>query len=458
MLTVGKQPLMNSFYSSFWFPILAIVVRLNPYTAEISYFIIAGYALLGKKQVIQAFILCFFFTTMNREIIPITEFQSFNRYIVTLAAFFSIFLRTGFLKFDFLSLFTLGFAFFVIIHSIFFSLEIEISILKIVNWTVVIITLLKAWSGLSKSEHIRMQMWIKRFLLFIALSSLPFLLFSEIGYRINGKGFQGVLIHPQTFGMTIALLATIFFIQLFENKKSLWFSIVILFLLFWLIFLSESRTAFVSIIITMIIFHLYLCISIFFSKKYKFFFIFLFFYFLLIIIISTLFHFEIIQIYNHIISKSNRADSYDIFNSYIVSRNLTLVPMIENISKNFMTGIGFGVASDPFSMEVYYSSFFNLPISAFVEKTNLFIMIFEEIGIFGFILFVMWIFIIFYNSVMSNAPVNFLVLILILLMNMGEAVLFSPGGIGLLFLILLTSVITRPKLILNSSALKYQKN
>ena len=50
------------------------------------------------------------------------------------------------------------------------------------------------------------------------------------------------------------------------------------------------------------------------------------------------------------------------------------------------------------------------------------------------------------------------ILMTILLVNISEAVLFSIGGIGLISIILLTSAIMRPKLLLNSSASTYLKN
>jgi membrane-anchored protein YejM (alkaline phosphatase superfamily) len=90
-------------------------------------------------------------------------------------------------------------------------------------------------------------------------------------------------------------------------------------------------------------------------------------------------------------------------------------------------------------------TFLNLPISAPTEKGIIYISILEELGIFGFILFIMLIFILFYKAIIYNMS-SIIVFIVILLSNIGEATFFSIGGLGLLNLIFLTLIITRPKL------------
>ena len=70
--------------------------------------------------------------------------------------------------------------------------------------------------------------------------------------------------------------------------------------------------------------------------------------------------------------------------------------MIDNINKNFTTGIGFGIPSSLSAANIQLDPIFNLPIGMSVEKGSVYIAILEELGIFGFILFVLWIFILFY--------------------------------------------------------------
>jgi len=446
MLTIDKPSYAIFSYSSFWVPLIAILARLNPSTAEISFFIIAAYALLGKQQAIQALALLFLFTMISSGIAPDTEYSSLIRYIVVFSAFLSIFFRISFLKYHPIALYTLGLAGFILIHSLFFSKLADVSILKIVNWTIVVITLLKAWGELNELEHERIKKWVTRFFLFISLSSLPFLFIPEIGYRNNQSGFQGVLNHPQAFGILIALVAAIFFGHLFEKNKSSWSLVSILFLLCLLIFLSKSRTASLSLFIGLFISLLFFFIISFLRKKYV---LTIFrsklYFFILFLMLFLLFISGIIEPINNFLFEKNISNINNLFESYKESRGILFQPMIENINKNFITGIGFGIASDPLSMNIQLDPFLNLPISAAVEKGTVYIAILEELGIFGFILFVMWVFILFYKAAIHSLG-SMIILITILLINIGEAVLFSIGGIGLPVLILLTSIITRPKL------------
>ena len=62
------------------FPLLAIILRLIPITADFSYLIIAGYALLGRRQIIEALLLSWFFSMLSPEIVPFAEYESFFRY------------------------------------------------------------------------------------------------------------------------------------------------------------------------------------------------------------------------------------------------------------------------------------------------------------------------------------------------------------------------------------------
>jgi hypothetical protein len=160
-----------------------------------------------------------------------------------------------------------------------------------------------------------------------------------------------------------------------------------------------------------------------------------------------LFFFQSIELLNNFLKK-NTVNTDNLFEIFKESRGVLFEPMIENINKNFITGIGFGIASDPLSMSIQRDTFLYLPISAPIEKGTLYIAVLEELGIFGFILFVIWVFILFYKATINGLG-SLTVLMNILLLNISESVLFSVGGMGLPILILLTSIISKPKLFLN---------
>ena len=451
----------SKFYnnSSFWFLVIAIFVRLNPYIAELSYIMLAVYANFGKSQAIKALVLTYFFTMINSSIAPNIPLISLLRYLVIFAAFLSVFLRTSFLKFDHFSLFTIGFVIFIIIHSILFSQFPDVSIFKITSWIIVVITLLKAWSGLNELDYNELQNWIVKSLLVFALLSLPTIFIPEIGFARNTMGFQGLLNHPQSFGVTIALLTAILLGELIGQSRPSWSLIITVILLFWMILISQTRTAglglFLALGITLLFFFIFgflkkkSYLPIFKSKR-------LFIVFFISVLLLIIFSKEIFVFFNTFISKTE-VGLTSIIEIYKISRGVLFEPMIENINKNFMTGIGFGVASDPLDMIIQRDPFLNLPISAPTEKGIVFIMMMEELGFFGFILFIIWISIIFIKAI-NNGLKAVILVVTIFLLNLGEAVLFSPGGLGLLVLILLTSAVTKPTLSPNLPKLAHSKN
>jgi hypothetical protein len=138
---------------------------------------------------------------------------------------------------------------------------------------------------------------------------------------------------------------------------------------------------------------------------------------------------------------SKRTASQDVFEAYNASRGRLIEVMLRNIDSNFFTGIGFGIGSEPEVMEITRDPVFGLPISAIVEKGVLPFAVFEELGLFGFSLFVLWVCTVVVQAA-RNGIVPLGLVLVFLLVNMGEATLFSPGGFGLIGLILITLGVT----------------
>ncbi len=82
-------------------------------------------------------------------------------------------------------------------------------------------------------------------------------------------------------------------------------------------------------------------------------------------------------------------------------------------------------------MEISRDPFLGLPIGASVEKGVMPLAVLEEVGIPGFMLAMFWLWIVLRRSARGGmAPL--VIVLTILLINLGESTLFSPGGIGLL--------------------------
>jgi hypothetical protein len=138
---------------------------------------------------------------------------------------------------------------------------------------------------------------------------------------------------------------------------------------------------------------------------------------------------------NHFITKSGRADVNGVLQAYQDSRGGKIDAMLGNIAEHPLRGIGFGIASDPYFMVVQRDPYFGLPVGASVEKGVAPLAVLEELGVFGAGLVGFWVLRLLTRSARGGlAP--FAVCLTALLLNMGEATLFSPGGFGLLPLVL----------------------
>ena len=207
-------------------PLAAIAMRFaSPDSANFSYLVLAGYALLGRAQAIQALALSWLFTMVNPGLAPEATAASVLRYAVIAGAAVSLLLRNALGKEGFSVswpvLATTFLGAFLVIHSMFFSPMRDVSILKAVSWTITMVTLLAAWGGLSKDARARLESQIFGGLVVVLVLSLP-LLVTDVGYLRNGTGFQGILSQPQAFGPTMALLGAWLVGRLIGESRASW--------------------------------------------------------------------------------------------------------------------------------------------------------------------------------------------------------------------------------------------
>ena len=160
-----------------------------------------------------------------------------------------------------------------------------------------------------------------------------------------------------------------------------------------------------------------------------------------LVVLMLIFNNTVMSVFSNFVMKTDKINFNNLLLSYKSSRSVLYEPMIDNIIKNPKKGIGFGVASDPSSMRIKY--FKNIPVSAPIEKGILPLLILEEVGIYGFVFFAIWILMLLIRA-NTNGSGSLFVLITLFMFNLGEAGLFSPNGFGMLYLILLTSVVTKP--------------
>lgn len=433
----------RSVWQGTYFPLLvALLLRIaSGPTASVGYMVLAVFALCGRVQAILALTFSWLFTMINPELVSEGSAEGIGRYAVMAgAAASAVFRGNLFAKHtprqSFITA-TVLLGIFLCLHSILFSPIPDVSILKAVSWAVTMTSLLSLWYGLEPEEVEATANHIFGGLVWTMILSLP-LLNSPSGYVRNGTGFQGVLNHPQVFGSTMALLGSWSGARMLAERRPEWRMIVLTGGSLVLVFLSEARTGGLAMILGL---SFSLLLSPAFAGRS------------LLQMAPGIRHWRVwtlilgglvgslltasafSEVIAHFLSKSGRSGADNLFDAYDGSRGILIDPMLANIANDLFRGIGFGIASDPMAMVVERDPTFGLPIGASIEKGVAPLAILEEVGLFGAVLVALWLFGLLRKGALGGL-MPFAVCLTALALNMGENTLFSPGGHGLLMMVL----------------------
>jgi len=277
--------------------------------------------------------------------------------------------------------------------------------------------------------------WFEQFGLFIILSSTAILFIPSIGYYVNGTGFQGILTHPQSFGI-FCVLYFLFFLHKFTQSDSINAVkyLIILIILFYFAYLSESRTAILSIVFSTVSYFIFLKRNSSTVSSQKTPLVFVSSVFLAIIIV----YFGDSMLNNIEIFISKRVENGDIISAYQNSRGELIQSSLDNFAIHPIFGIGFGIPSNYDTADIFYDPIFNIPIGIPLEKGMILSATIEENGTIGTFFVVVLL-----CSLVLTSNRNKLIYLFFLgffASNFGEYTMFSLGGMGLLgWLIVLMS-------------------
>jgi hypothetical protein len=420
---------------------LALRLASEP-TANASYLALAVYALVGRAHAIRALALCWLFTMLNSGIAPEASAASVGRYAVLFGAAASALLHGGFgvrhLWVHPFTLMTVLLGLFIVGHSMMFSPITDVSVLKAVSWMLAMATLVAAWCGMSDRQRAEVSQQLYWGLVMVLVVSLP-LAVSPTGYLVNGTGFQGVLNQPQAFGSTMALLWAWTTARVLGERRPSWWLLAVAATTLAAVLMSEARTAGLAMVLglglSVLLGPVFARQSILFiapglrSRRV---------WALLmgVSLAAVALAPVIAALLQNYLNKSGRAEVVGLMEAYDHSRGGLMEAMLANIAEHPLTGIGFGIASEPSLMVVERDPVLGLPTSAAIEKGVTLLMVLEELGVFGAAFVALWIWRLLRGGARSGlAP--FAICLTALLLNMGEATLFSPGGFGLLLLVLL---------------------
>lgn len=251
--------------------------------------------------------------------------------------------------------------------------------------------------------------WLFNLFLITVVFSIP-LLYSNYGFLRNGISFQGILNHPNLFGVFLSLFSSLVLIKLKSRigiKKL--FYILIYILVIFLAIETNSRTTLLSITIILIVFSLFTNIRL--VNKI----LILFSLILILLIIGISDRQTILSTIVDFIYKGN--------DNLFFSREKQIGSLIQNFKLSPFFGNGF-------SVPVINANTYNVSSDYIVEPGNLFLAVLSYGGVIGFIMFIIYLStLLIYNKDLFTS--NAIFFVSPIMISMGEMVFFSTNNIGI---------------------------
>jgi O-antigen ligase len=316
------------------------------------------------------------------------------------------------------------------------SSSVPISIMKVVTFAIAVTTVLAAYAALSSEQIHRLQGWYATLAAILLLSAVLTLAVPRVAYFRNGTGLQGILNHPQALATLLAPLAATLVAGLVLVRPSLRLSTAVAAALcIAVIALTESRTGMAAALLgvgTAVITQLIRARgpSPFAGRGRV---------VAILGVIGALFMLALamgrLQDVAHKFA-FKRAESHEVAGAFFESRGDGILSEWQNFVDQPWMGHGFGVyAQGPPSTFVVEA--FGIPLSAPVEKGFVFTAVLEETGVFGGLFFAFFLATLAREVWRNEDPRWIAVFASCIAVNIGEAVILAPGGIGLIFWLLI---------------------
>lgn len=389
-----------------------------------------AWALLGPRQAIQALALSALITYWNPTLATFGEFAGgLDRLVLMVAAIRVLpFVRAA----DLRLLWPLWlFALISALTSSIASAALSISIMKVITFVVATSTVLVAFNALNPRQLEKTRNWLLTLVVVVAGLSAVTAFTPSVGYALNGRGLQGVLNQPQSFGTYLAPYASWLVAGLLLSRdklKPITGVVAVGFLA--LVFLSQARTAAVAIL---------LGVGVAVATR------------LLgkrregqvavlqvasVLVVVALSGLLIVSAYRVDLGSEltkfvfKRGTETTVSGAFLESRGNGAIGQWEHFTTAPLTGHGFGVYADGSTSSVI--EFFGIPISAPVEKGFVPTAVLEETGLAGGLMFFFAVYWFARGAWRSNDLRWIAMFVSAIGVNAGEAVILAPGGVGLL--------------------------
>ena len=394
---------------------------------------LAVYAWRGPRECLQALTIMFVVLNLNPGIFPFWGRGASLRWLVLFSAFGrtiwdALFNREAW-PVRVLKPLCVFFFSLVVISAVASRLP-EISLFKVIAFWVGVTVILTSYY---RTRHLNKYWFSWYFTIYVVMLglSLP-LYFTTLGFFDNGLGFQGITIHPQTFGpITAPVTAWLLACWLFRGHRRMLIQIAIVMGLLAII-TSQARTSMLMLVGSLVI-----------SVGFQ--------YFrkdgrealgipripltakvLGIVALLLMVSWKGEQI-NNAVSSFVLKKVHGKASASIDVRASKVQMQWENFRQMPVTGIGFGIPSSADEWVGVSRGFLGIPTGFTIEKGFLPTAVLEETGIVGAILLLCFVFSLIRFVWQKGYEPELALLLAALLANSGEAVFFSFGAMGLYF-------------------------
>lgn len=413
---------------------LIIIQLLGPYATLATFLGLCLYAMHSSETSLKALSLGVVLIALNPGIFSGSSNVMFFRWILLFVAATRIYLswiRNGMN----IPVWLLWLLLFSIVAGITSAVSSPMVLLSFAKIFVFFIGLSSVLIAFQQTGNVLWRSWFTSVFVSVLLTSLPLLFVSE-GYFRNSIGFQGILGHPQTYAIYM-ILPTFWMTGLWLSPKNVPPLIPLVTIIGWItIFASKGRIAVVAVALSLLITIVIAMIS---RSDWRGKFIRIFrnplvITTFLIILFLGIFQGELVyDAVRDYVGKSyfQDSESIDIIDGFNRARGRQIVDSWQNFVENPIWGIGFGIASDKELSIFAEQTSLGIPLSAPVEKGFLPTALLEEGGILAAMPFVLLILSLSRPVFkFADLPAAWLFFCAILV-NCGEMIFFTPGGLGL---------------------------
>jgi hypothetical protein len=425
------------------------LLALDPAVYIVFYLILALWALIGVRQSIQALFLSVLFKFLNPVIFVTPEHAAVLGWLVLFAAAGRIFLAAAHSRriprsFFWLLLFSIVIA----LLSYFSSYDVKISLFKVTAFTIGASAALLGFR-ITASEYEYWKSWFYTVFVTTLFLSIPTLLVPDVAYARNGTGFQGILSHPQAYGLYLApitaWLTGTFLLSKHRNDFLLW---TIILLAWGELFLTRSRTAVLAVLLGLTITAIASLLTRpdWWAKVRKAILRPASIFFLFALITATAMKASTVQEAMLDFIYKGTQEEFTMNEAFYGSRGNLIEKSWINFQDNPLTGIGFGVPSYYELLVVEYDPVLGIPVGAPTEKGFIVTALLEEVGLLGFMVFLCLFFALARAVLRKTAMSSAWLFFTCVFINFGEMALFSMGGMGLyLWLLIGFSLTSNPR-------------